>query len=608
MKKETSIPSAGGKCLLEAVSFNIALYAIWSFMLSVSEETTNHSPDTCYHDYRSVISSLRHYPRAIYWCMGIFTCLYSLMRLAESATPGADELYAQGLKHELGQCGLPKSMIKALRFYRVAAELQHPGALYKLGKTYCDRKICEQDLNKAKGYFQKAASLGHVEAMYLLGSIYCNRYAKDFAQGIQLIENSVDEQPSLAKLYPTVYPKLFDAFFYGRLMPQDLDKAEYYAKKTHELGNHSAERCFLGIACHYHLVVGHNIEKAKRVYAFLVKQFNNRFAQRVLDLLEKNTQAESHEVIYRKSIGAGSFGDVFECSFNGDSGYAIKKTKVLFADEKALMAWSNEVNVFEKLQRQIWSGFVVKFFTSWNDIRNGYIVLEQCDMNLAKYLYEKNETADKKQTFSIVNSMCEGLTFLHANNIIHRDIKLLNLLLRFDEQGMLQVKYCDFGASLDLDKSNVKSLQQFCNSLPEYVTMGYCHPESYSRSGVSKVISEQYPHVRVFEVAYKAFYDDYQYKKVGLTLRNKVDRRKALTTWLKKVDIFSLGICLFQVLNVCKIPGMTLDTILREALTCALNVVEKRASDPQSVKEAAVGFLHHHMQEETVKPSGCVMQ
>ena len=74
-------------------------------------------------------------------------------------------------------------------------------------------------------------------------------------------------------------------------------------------------------------------------------------------------------------------------------------------------------------------------------------------------------------------------------------IKLLNLLLRFDEQGMLQVKYCDFGASLDLDKSNVKSLQQFCNSLPEYVTMGYCHPESYSRSGVSKVISEQYPNL-----------------------------------------------------------------------------------------------------------------
>jgi serine/threonine protein kinase len=50
----------------------------------------------------------------------------------------------------------------------------------------------------------------------------------------------------------------------------------------------------------------------------------------------------------------------------------------------------------------------------------------------------------------VFRQVVEGLFYCHAKGIVHRDIKLDNLLL--DEQG--SVKICDFGVSRLLEDKN----------------------------------------------------------------------------------------------------------------------------------------------------------
>jgi serine/threonine protein kinase len=42
----------------------------------------------------------------------------------------------------------------------------------------------------------------------------------------------------------------------------------------------------------------------------------------------------------------------------------------------------------------------------------------------------------------------KGITYLHINQIYHRDIKLENILIKKDEDGNTKVKIIDFGFSV----------------------------------------------------------------------------------------------------------------------------------------------------------------
>lgn len=59
-----------------------------------------------------------------------------------------------------------------------------------------------------------------------------------------------------------------------------------------------------------------------------------------------------------------------------------------------------------------------------------------------KYLKEENGKI-------VVKQLCQGVDYLHQNKILHRDLKLENILYHFVQfyfiQGM--IKICDFGWS-----------------------------------------------------------------------------------------------------------------------------------------------------------------
>ena len=54
---------------------------------------------------------------------------------------------------------------------------------------------------------------------------------------------------------------------------------------------------------------------------------------------------------------------------------------------------------------------------------------------------------DWSSTFRIIWGIAEGVAYLHANNIIHMDLKPDNIL--FDSN--MNPKICDYGSSVKLD-------------------------------------------------------------------------------------------------------------------------------------------------------------
>lgn len=70
--------------------------------------------------------------------------------------------------------------------------------------------------------------------------------------------------------------------------------------------------------------------------------------------------------------------------------------------------------------------------------------MEYCsDGSLADIMRNKKQVFEEKEISQIMGQLLEGLQFLHQRNIVHRDIKASNLLMK---DGV--IKIADFGVSL----------------------------------------------------------------------------------------------------------------------------------------------------------------
>lgn len=71
---------------------------------------------------------------------------------------------------------------------------------------------------------------------------------------------------------------------------------------------------------------------------------------------------------------------------------------------------------------------IVKLYAFFNDKDSLYLLTE---LSTSGHLYDylqKKIFVEEKVTRNIVKQICKGLLHLHQNNIIHRDVKLENIL------------------------------------------------------------------------------------------------------------------------------------------------------------------------------------
>lgn len=145
-------------------------------------------------------------------------------------------------------------------------------------------------------------------------------------------------------------------------------------------------------------------------------------------------------------VGEGAYGIVLKCKHK-DSGeiLAIKKFKDSESNEDV-----KRINLRElRLLRSLKQDNIVDVREAFRRKGKLYIVFEYVDRNMLELLEEMPNGVPLEKARWYIFQLCQALQWCHSNDVIHRDVKPENLLIRQDDV----LKLCDFGFARNLSPS-----------------------------------------------------------------------------------------------------------------------------------------------------------
>ena len=175
------------------------------------------------------------------------------------------------------------------------------------------------------------------------------------------------------------------------------------------------------------------------------------------------------DLVLIQSIGKGNFGEVFLTQKKGyPQLYATKKMERKICEiQPFYQRLINEIQILKAVNHPN----IVKFIDLKKSMNHWYLVTEYINggslgANLKKYIAMYKRAFPEDIVQHIMRQLVDAVRYLHFNKIIHRDLKLDNILVNYpteyDKQNLnlknCQVKLIDFGFATILNK-------QFTNTL-----------------------------------------------------------------------------------------------------------------------------------------------
>ncbi|XP_010436942.1 PREDICTED: serine/threonine-protein kinase STY46 [Camelina sativa] len=138
-------------------------------------------------------------------------------------------------------------------------------------------------------------------------------------------------------------------------------------------------------------------------------------------------------------IASGSYGDLYKGTYCSQE-VAIKVLKPERLDSELEKEFAQEVFIMRKVRHKN----VVQFIGACTKPPHLCIVTEfMPGGSVYDYLHKQKGVFKLPALFKVAIDICKGMSYLHQNNIIHRDLKAANLLM--DENEV--VKVADFGVA-----------------------------------------------------------------------------------------------------------------------------------------------------------------
>ena len=169
-------------------------------------------------------------------------------------------------------------------------------------------------------------------------------------------------------------------------------------------------------------------------------------------------------LILEKSLGKGAFGEVYLTKKKGDNKYyATKKyDRDRIENSEAKKYLINEIEILKTLKHPN----IVKFDDIKKTKNHYYIVMDYCNGGelsgaLEKYQLKYGKPFPQNLVQYFMRQIISAFKYIHGQGIMHRDIKLENILLNYEtdkdkkDLNLLkaQIKIIDFGFACKIQKN-----------------------------------------------------------------------------------------------------------------------------------------------------------
>lgn len=155
---------------------------------------------------------------------------------------------------------------------------------------------------------------------------------------------------------------------------------------------------------------------------------------------------DEYVINYRRKIGEGGFGAIYEAtSKKSNKKYAVKVITLKNIPDNFLESLNREILIAESLNHPN----IVKVRHTFRDNTHVYIVMDLYEGGDIYDFMDDYEYLNECMAFVIFGQLVEAVGYLHANNIVHRDIKVENMV--FDNKKHMHVALTDFGFAVVRD-------------------------------------------------------------------------------------------------------------------------------------------------------------
>lgn len=176
------------------------------------------------------------------------------------------------------------------------------------------------------------------------------------------------------------------------------------------------------------------------------------------EIFQLNYQKYTSRYEPLETLAKGAFGTVIKANDKLTSNtVAVKIISKTHSKDIAIIQLKNEVCGLKKSNHPN----IVKLFDFYETEQSIYIVMEYIKGGtLRNYIETHKKKITEKNAKKIIYYLLQAVDYLHKSNIIHRDIKLDNIMLN-DPKDLSSLKLIDFGLSAQFENYN----GEFCGTL-----------------------------------------------------------------------------------------------------------------------------------------------